>query len=396
MKNLVNPPTGWQPDWLTSAFSQKIVSALGEDNVRFVGGAVRDSLLGLAVTDVDMATKHPPDQVCTMLEKAGIKVIPTGLAHGTVTAVWQKKTCEITTLRRDIETDGRHAKIVFTDDWWEDASRRDFTINALYATPDGRIFDPFDGMADLEAGIIRFIGDPELRIKEDALRILRFFRFSARFGFSLDEAGLLACRVHADDIKSLSHERVRDEILKLLTVPDPRSFVGTMHDLNILPSLDPGEPDVSGFDELVAVELEAGQFVLPIIRLETLYSSSSCRHIARYFRLSGQQEKYMQSVRDARQAVEAAAQLEPVLYQYGTAVVAEVLKTFDSPRREEFFRALTHWRSPSFPVAGHDLIALGIEPGEVMGAKLKAMEQRWIDSGFTMSKQELLLDQQSA
>ncbi|MBM3928021.1 MAG: CCA tRNA nucleotidyltransferase, partial [Sphingomonadales bacterium] len=207
-----------QTDWRDRAGLDTLIDALGGGkNACFVGGAVRDALLGLPVADLDIATRLAPEDVIDALRRAGIKAVPTGLAHGTITAVIASGPVEVTTLRRDVSTDGRHAIVAFTDDWREDAARRDFTMNALYADPQtGEVFDYFDGIADLAARHIRFIGDARQRIAEDHLRILRFFRFLARFGDTPDPEGLAACTERANDLMALSRERIREEILKLL------------------------------------------------------------------------------------------------------------------------------------------------------------------------------------
>ena len=208
---------------------QRVVLALGQDNVRIVGGAVRDTLLGIDTADVDLATTHQPADVVDLLEAARIKAVPTGIKHGTITAVADDGVYEVTTLRRDLETDGRHATVAFTDDWREDAARRDFTINALYADPaTGELFDYFGGIDDLTARRVRFIGDPLVRIAEDHLRILRFFRFLARFGDAPDEAGLRACTDRANDLMALSRERIANELLRLLVAPRAPEVVALM------------------------------------------------------------------------------------------------------------------------------------------------------------------------
>jgi len=218
--------------WRRKRGMKRLLAALGggEGLTRYVGGAIRDDLLGLPVSDIDLATRIPPDEVMRRLEEARIKAVPTGIDHGTVTAVSDGHPFEITTLRRDVSTDGRRATVAFTDDWKEDAARRDFTINALSADPDtGELFDYFGGLADLEQRHIRFIGDPLQRIAEDHLRILRFFRFHARFDAGEpDGAAIEACTARANDLMGLSRERIADELLKLLAVPDPSPTVEIM------------------------------------------------------------------------------------------------------------------------------------------------------------------------
>ena len=234
--------------WRRRRGMKRLLKALGADEglTRYVGGAVRDDLLGLPVSDVDLATRIRPQQVVERLEAVGVKVVPTGIAHGTVTAVSDGLPVEVTSLRRDVTTDGRRATIAYTDDWQEDAARRDFTLNALSADPkSGEIFDYFGGLDDLEERRVRFIGDPIERIAEDHLRILRFFRFHARFGSGdPDPAALDACAARANDLMALSRERIADELLKLLAMPDPSPTVRVMLDrailMPVLPEIEPG------------------------------------------------------------------------------------------------------------------------------------------------------------
>src|SRR5438067_2415966 len=210
-------------DWRDRPGLARLVAALGAGNARIVGGAVRDTLLGIETADIDLATPHDPRTVIKLLEAAGIKAVPTGIDHGTITAVSRDEVYEVTTLRRDVTTDGRRATVAFTDDWREDAARRDFTINALSAAPEsGEVHDYFGGVDDIRVGLVRFIGDPLARIAEDHLRILRFFRFHARFGQGRpDPAGLEACAARANDLMALSRERIAQELLKLLAVREP-------------------------------------------------------------------------------------------------------------------------------------------------------------------------------
>src|SRR5436309_7848862 len=252
---------------------KRLLDALGVDEglTRFVGGAVRDDLLGLPVSDIDLATRIAPNEVIGRLENAKIKAVPTGIDHGTVTAVSDGQPFEITTLRRDVSTDGRRATVAYTDDWKEDAARRDFTINALSADPGtGELFDYFGGLADLEQRHIRFIGDPLQRIAEDHLRILRFFRFHARFDAGEpDAAALEACTARANDLMALSRERIADEVLKLLAVADPSTTVGIMLDRAILKPVLP-ELARDSFDDLkalIAAESAAGLTPDPVRRL---------------------------------------------------------------------------------------------------------------------------------
>ena len=262
--------------WRKRRGMKRLLSALGADEglTRYVGGAVRDDLLRLPVNDVDLATRLQPDDVMLRLQKARIKAVPTGIEHGTITAVSDGHPFEVTTLRRDVETDGRRATVAFTDDWKEDAARRDFTINALFADPaSGELFDYFGGIEDLDARRIRFIGDPLQRIAEDHLRILRFFRFHARFGWGEpDAAALDACTKRANDLMALSRERIADELLKLLGVPDPSPTVQIMLARAILkPVLPEIEPSALGtLRRLIASEKAAGVDPDPLRRLAAL------------------------------------------------------------------------------------------------------------------------------
>jgi poly(A) polymerase len=227
---------------------------------RFVGGCVRDALLGLEQSDVDLATRLTPEEVVARLQAARIKAVPTGIAHGTITAVPAGSPVEVTTLRRDVSTDGRRATVAFTDDWKEDAARRDFTINALSADPvNGEVFDYFGGLDDLAARRVRFIGDPLQRIAEDHLRILRFFRFHARFGAEApDPEGLEACAARANDLMALSRERIADELLKLLALPDPTPTVALMIARGIFRPVLPEIESAARLQKLVAAEHSAG------------------------------------------------------------------------------------------------------------------------------------------
>ncbi len=260
---VTEPATLPHADWMTRPGLDRLATALGADEgaARYVGGAVRDTLLGLAVSDIDVATVHPPQDVVRRLQAAGIKAVPTGIAHGTITAVADGTVVEVTTLRHDVTTDGRHAEVAFTEDWQADAARRDFTMNALYADMHTcRLHDYFGGVADLRAGRVRFIGDPLRRIAEDHLRILRFFRFLARFGDSPDAAGLDACIARANDLMALSRERIADELLKLLVARDAVAVLRLMtaHSIwrPVLPELDLAA--VERLAALSAAEAEAG------------------------------------------------------------------------------------------------------------------------------------------
>ena len=355
-----------------------VVAALG-GRVRLVGGVVRDSLAGLAVKDVDLATPLTPDQVMDRLALAGLKAVPTGIAHGTVTAVAAGKIFEITTLRRDIATDGRHATIAYTEDWQADAARRDFTINALYADPvSGEIFDYFGGVADLAAGLVRFIGAPLERIAEDHLRILRFFRFSARFAKgALDPASLDACRIRANDLMALSRERIAMELLALLALPDPAAVVALMIDNGIFKPVLPEIRDATPLAHLISREAAEAADPDPIRRLCALIPADPAlaEDVANRLKLSNAQRKRMVVVAQ-RSAADADAP-RALAYWLGREVAVDRLLLGTSP-----IAPLTGWDVPRFPITGGAIVARGVQAGPEVARILQSAERQWVAEGF--------------
>ena len=365
-------------EWRDKPGLAELVAALstGADAPRFVGGAVRDTLLRLDVADIDLATPLPPTDVVRRLEAAGIRAIPTGLAHGTVTAVSHGAVVEVTTLRRDVETDGRHAVVAYTDDWRADASRRDFTINALYAEADGgRIHDWFGGVDDLTARRVRFIGDPLRRIAEDHLRILRFFRFHARFGEVVDAAGLAACTARANDLMALSRERIAGELLKLLVAPGAMGALRLMVDHAILRPVLP-EVDASGVDRLDALaahEAAAGVPASAIRRLAALVPPADAETVGARLKLSTLDRKRL-----------IAATLGPgaegpraLAFRAGTeGAVDRLLLAGADPG------GLADWPVPRLPIGGGALVERGLRKGPAVAAALKQVENQWIAEGF--------------
>lgn len=351
---------------------------------RIVGGAVRDALLGMAVADVDVATPLPPKDVIARLEAAGLKAVPTGLKHGTVTAVAQGTPYEITTLRHDVQTFGRHAKVAFTDDWRHDAARRDFTVNALYADAEsGEILDFFGGLEDLAVRRIRFIGDPLTRIAEDHLRILRFFRFSARFAARIDDAGLEACAARANDLMALSRERIRDELLKLLALPAPVETVQVMLERGILAPVLP-EIDREGLSRLwalTAAEDAAGVPPHGLRRLAALLPADEALadEIGARLKLSNAER-----LRLVRAACRERAPADPRALAYTTdadAALDRLLLTGDA-RAAHWAKGLLSWRKPRMPISGKDLIAMGLSPGPQVSRSLAEVEAQWVEAGF--------------
>ena len=363
----------------------KLMDALGggEGLVRFVGGAVRDTLLGLPVKDIDCATRHLPEESSRRIKAAGFKAIPTGIAHGTVTALLPSGPVEVTTLRRDVATDGRHAVVAFTDEWRADAARRDFTINALSADPlTGEVHDYFGGLADLDRHLVRFIGDPLQRIAEDHLRILRLFRFHERFGAGApDREALAACIARANDLMALSRERIADELLKLLAGRDPGSTVRLMRQSGIFAPIIP-EIDTAGVDRLerlIAREKVAGVAPNPLRRLGALLPADGAvaAAIGQRLRLS------KASIRRLEQgALDVDEPASALAYRFGTDVASDLLLRGDRDVAALGLEQLDGWQKPRLPISGGDLITRGLKPGPVVAATLQAIERLWIAEGF--------------
>jgi poly(A) polymerase len=377
--------------WQSGKGMRPLLAALDAKSgaTRYVGGCVRDTLLGLPVSDVDLATRLPPEQVMERLEQAGIKAIPTGLAHGTVTAVIGGRPVEVTTLRRDVSTDGRRATIAYTDDWAEDAGRRDFTINAFSANPaNGEIFDYFDGLADLETRRVRFIGDPLVRIAEDHLRILRFFRFHARFGGGeADSEALDACAERANDLMALSRERIADELLKLLALAEPVEAVRLMVERDILKPVLPEihAAGVERLDRLIGRERTAGVAGDPIRRLAALLPAdpAAAASIAARLRLSKRAAKRL-----AAAATRQSGTAGPALLAYRLGRDEAVDSILLGESDPGLVRSLDDWSRPRLMVGGGDLIRLGIEPGPLVARTLQAIEREWSEAGFSADKAE--------
>jgi poly(A) polymerase len=369
--------------WRKIRGMRRLLDALSGDQglSRFVGGAIRDELLGLPVSDVDVATRLRPNDVIERLESAKIKAIPTGIDHGTVTAVSDGHAIEVTSLRRDVSTDGRRATVAFTDDWKEDAARRDFTINALSADPiTGEIFDYFGGLGDLQARRIRFIGDPLDRIAEDHLRILRFFRFHARFGSGQpDAAALDACTRRANDLMALSRERIADELLKLLGAPDPAPTVEIMLGREILKPVLPeiGPDRLSGLKALIAAEQAARIEPDPLRRLAALLPRDPfvADDVGARLRLSNRARKRLACAADG----ELFGSAHVLAYRVGPGCAADRLLLAQRP---DDAAAATAWHVPRLPISGGALIKRGLAEGPVVARTLRRIEDRWVDSGF--------------
>ncbi|MGI8611809.1 MAG: CCA tRNA nucleotidyltransferase [Sphingomicrobium sp.] len=369
--------------WRRRRGMKRLLKALGADDglTRYVGGAVRDDLLGLPVSDIDLATRIRPDEVVERLEAVGIKVVPTGIAHGTVTAVSDGLPVEVTSLRRDVSTDGRRATIAYTDDWQEDAARRDFTLNALSADPKtGEIFDYFGGLDDLQARRVRFIGEPFARIAEDHLRILRFFRFHARFSAGdPDPAALDACAARSNDLMALSRERIADELLKLLAMPDPSPTVRVMLDRAILkpvlPEIEPAA--LAALERAIAAEREAIIEPDALRRLAALLPADEllAEKIAVRLRLSNKARKRLACAAGR----DLGANPRALAYRIGVDCAVDRLLLAGEPATAA---ALIGWKSPRLPIGGGKLIARGVPEGPAVARTLRRIEDRWVEAGF--------------
>ncbi|QMW21479.1 CCA tRNA nucleotidyltransferase [Sandaracinobacteroides saxicola] len=358
-------------------------------DARIVGGAVRDALMDLPLSDVDLATALPPKEVIAHLESAGLKAVPTGLKHGTITAVSAGHPFEVTTLRHDLRTDGRHAEVAFTNDWQADAARRDFTINALYADPvTGDITDWFGGLEDISLARVRFIGEPLRRIAEDHLRILRFFRFTARFARRVDPAGLAACSARANDLMALSRERIRDELLKILALPAPVATLATMLDHGILRPVLPEirAETLPALTALIAAEATVGLPADPLRRLAALLPADATivDDISARLKLSNTDRVRMGH---AASRAPVAADPRATAYALGTTSTLDRLLLTADPRAAAWAPRLASWRKPRLPLSGKDLIAMGLSPGPIVSAKLADVERRWIAAGFPSDRE---------
>ena len=409
-----NEPVGQLPprDWMAWPETLAVVAALAAKGteVRFVGGCVRDSLIDRPVRDIDIATPDRPEQVLALLAAAGVRAIPTGIAHGTVTAVVGERKYEITTLRRDVETDGRHARVAFTDDWGADAARRDFTINALYCRPDGAIYDPFEGIPDLAAGRVRFIGDASARIDEDVLRLLRYFRFYAWYGRPpADVDALAACRANASRLATLSGERLYAEFMKILASPDPAGACVMMQGEHVLAAL---LPEAQWIGRLRALSfLESRGLARATVRPDPL------RRLAALIEADGAQiaaiaERFKLSRAEAERLSDLVATVDRPAAGMDAAAARRLLHGLGADRFRD--RVLLHWAAvrdrgehghardtrlwtdlldqadawvpQPLPVDGKDVVARGIQPGPRVGEILILLETWWQDSDFRANR----------
>ncbi|MGE0257473.1 MAG: CCA tRNA nucleotidyltransferase [Alphaproteobacteria bacterium] len=387
------------PPWIDEPTTRVLLDALRAAGIeaRFVGGCVRDALLGRPSADIDLATPARPEQIIAALEKAGIKAVPTGIVHGTVTAVVNPpdladgglppRHFEITTLRRDVETYGRHARVAFGADWSEDAARRDFTINALYLDPDGTVHDPVGGLADLAAHRVRFVGEPVRRIAEDVLRVLRYYRFEARFGRGVgDQAARAACRGAVPLLPTLSAERVAQEVLRLLAIADPVPALRMMRDDGVLAAILPEATRLDRLQALLPLEPVAD----PVLRLAALVDvdPEGAALLVERLHLSN-------AMRDRLAGLARPWPLDPAadgkerrraLYRLGAdrvrdlALLLAAEGRLDRNRLAELLACAAAWEAPHFPIGGRDVMALGVSPGPDVG-RLLATVRCWWEAG---------------
>lgn len=382
--------------WMTGAFPVLDALAAAGGETRFVGGCVRAAVMNQAVADVDLSTTLRPDETLAALEAAGLRAEPTGLIHGTVTAVLPGGTYEVTTLRRDVSTDGRRATVAFTEDWAEDAERRDFRLNALYADREGRLFDPTgEGLADARAGRVVFVGDPDTRIQEDYLRILRFFRFHAGCGRGeADAAGVAACARHKEGLLKLSAERISKELLKLLGVDDPVPSVRLMAATGVLTVVLPEAGPLERLARLVAIESEQLFETDADLRLAALARPGQAEAAAVRLKLSTAQKERFAAL-DGDGGVRIVSWLSPrearrAVYRLGAQAFRDRVKLAwaDDPRpvTTPQWRALLMlgqtWSPPPFPMSGDQVLAAGVPSGPLVGQVLKEVEDWWVDLDF--------------
>ncbi len=372
--------------------------------MRAVGGAVRNALTGRAVTEVDFATTAEPDDMIRLAAKAGIKTKPTGIAHGTITLIAGKHPFEVTALRRDVETHGRHATVAFGSDWAEDARRRDFTMNALYADVQGKIYDPLGGLSDLKAGRVRFVGEAPARIREDYLRILRFFRFSADYAKGeFDREGIAAAIRERAGLLRLSRERVRMELLRILIARRAAEAIEVLDESGLLLLLLGGIVQRTRFERLCQIEAALERAPDAILRLAALgtFAEEDAGRLSFKLRLSSHEANQLEALAAIRPNVSAdmgKAPLEKLLYKLGPqAYLGRLLIAWASsgaaPDDETWRFAASlaaSWQRPEFPLRGADLIALGVKPGPALGALLKDLEEDWAAGGFAADRQMLL------
>jgi poly(A) polymerase len=389
-------------EWLQRPATAAVFAALEAEGAqaRVVGGAVRNALMGLPVKDIDMATTALPAEVMRLAQAAGLQAVPTGFEHGTVTVVAEHVPVEVTTLRRDIETFGRHARVTFTQDWSEDARRRDFTMNALYCASDGTVHDPLGGYPDLAARRVRFIGAARERIREDYLRILRFFRFFASYDPAPvpDAEGLAAAIGEKAGLAQLSGERIRAELLLLLAAPRAVEAIGIMEEAQLIEPLLGVRGDVGKLERLVAIETALGRDPDPVLRLAALATGAAPEALQARLKLSAAEAARLAQagVRHAAFSPSSAErEAQGFIYRHGGQAFTDgALMAWAAssdgpadPARALRVRLAERWQPPELPVRGADVLALGAEPGPEVGRVISAFETWWIAQGFPADRE---------
>jgi len=399
---VTSPPQHRLPiqPWMNTPSVRRVMQALGAGavDVRFVGGAVRNAVMDQPIGDIDIATPDAPGRVMERLLQAGLKAVPTGLAHGTVMAVVDSDTFEITTLRRDTACDGRHAAVEFTGDWHEDAGRRDFTFNAMSLRLDGALFDDHGGFDDARAGRVRFVGDASDRIQEDYLRILRLFRFFAWYGrVAIDDATIAACTRHAAGLARLSAERIRQELVKLLAAPSPLEAIQAMMQSGVLAQVLPEADGGATLRNLLALAPGADW----LLRLAALLGGDDGDGVAARLKFSNADRDRLAALRQPTPHIDDhsdPATLRHALYHSGAAPVRDRVLLAWARRRGEageapwraLLEAVDDWTPKTFPVSGADVLALGVAPGPEVGRILAAAEAWWIGAGFEPGRRDVL------
>lgn len=400
------------PDWMSEPDTARIFTTLKEagHSVRFVGGCVRDTVAGRPVSDIDVATDAPPDRVLEVLGAAGIRAVPTGIEHGTITAIPETRPFEITTLRKDVETDGRHASVEFTNDWVEDASRRDFTFNAMSAEPNGKIYDYFDGLDDLKTGRVRFIGVALDRVAEDYLRVLRFFRFYAHYAKTEpDPESYAACRAAATHVETLSGERIWAELSRTLTAPAPGPVFQMMEDIGLLRLLLPVGRSVKRMEALAALETMVSFEPDPIRRLTALLqpNRSEASQIATRLRLSREDTHRLDDLNASRRESGASMNelmLRRALYTLGRdqfrdlilldwadQIAMNATEAAQSVQGwKDTWDTASSWEPPEFPLVGGDVLEMGVEEGPKVGEILDDIEEWWVEQAFRPDREACL------
>ena len=379
--------------WMSARPTRKLMEALGE--ARFVGGAVRNTLLGKPIGDIDLATPLVPDEVRKRLTAAGIAFVPTGIEHGTVTAIVEGKPFEVTTLRRDVATDGRHAVVAFTQDWRLDAQRRDFTMNALYADASGEVFDFVGGIEDLRAGRVRFVGDAVTRIREDFLRILRLFRFHAWYGKGeIDAEALRAAAAEKDGIVKLSGERIAKEMLRLLEADNPAPVLRVMAACGILADVLPGEANVARLESLAKIDAVHSYAPDALLRLAALlpHEPKIAKAVADCWKLSNEARERLADIAGADEKIASSLSVREarkLLYRLGVRPFKDrvFLKWAEDAEAAVPWHALLvladGWKRPRFPLTGRDALRAGVKEGPLVGRVLGEIEEWWIDGDFS-------------